>query len=264
MRRWSALDWLLAGVFLFAFVGLWWTPYAPGAQDFRANALSGPSAAHWLGIDPLGRDLFSRLWRGLGHTVVMAGSAAAGAFLVSTVLLASGERVGGALRRGIEGVVNLWVAAPVVLVGLLLLVVLRPSPGVLVLAAALGNVPLCFRQLRILWREQRSAPYVEASIALGARGRDLLWRTIWPNLRGDLGALLRLVFAIAALELSGLAFLGLIGDPDFPELGAILKQHQADLHRAPALVLWPGLWLCGLLALVHLSAPTKSGGGPNS
>ena len=65
--------------------------------------------------------------------------------------------------------------------------------------------------------------------------------------------LAKLILAISILELSGLAFLGLIGDPDFPELGAILKQNQSYLFRNPMLVAWPGLILSTLLFLVHLS-----------
>ncbi len=250
---WKVMLWFALG---WALVGLVYTPHDPGAQAFREIALSGPSGDHWLGVDPLGRDFFSRLWRGAGHTVAMAMGAMLGTLALSALLL-WGENAGGLFRRPIGALVNLWVAVPVVFIGLLLLVVLRPSPQALILAAALGNVPLCFRQMRVAWREQRSALYVEASEVIGASGWRLLSRTIWPNLRADLVALAKLVFAIAALELSGLAFLGLIGDPDFPELGAILKQHQSDLYRAPGLVVLPGLLLSGLLLLVHLSQPAK-------
>src|SRR5690606_23071168 len=112
-----------------------------------------------------------------------------GTVLLSALLL-SAEQSGHRLqRRLVDALVNLWVAVPVVFIGLLLLVALRPSPLVLVLAAALGNVPLCFRQLRVAWREQRSALYVEASEVLGSTGWRLLRTSIWPNLRPDLLAL---------------------------------------------------------------------------
>lgn len=251
-RRISWSSGMLLTVFGGILVGLVFTPYDPLAQDFRAASLEGPSWAHWMGIDPLGRDLLSRLWRGTANTVVMALGAVAGAFVGSAGLLALSERWRFA-RRLIDALINVWVAVPVFFIGLLLLVVFSPSPGVLVVAAALGNVPLAFRQLRVLWRSQRSALYVESSIVLGAPFGDLLRHTIWPNLWPDLLALAKLVFAMSALELSGLAFLGLIGDPDFPELGSILRQHLGDLYRAPLLVLWPGLALTGLLALVHAS-----------
>ena len=148
--------------------------------------------------------------------------------------------------------VGVWIAIPVLFVGLLLLVFLRPSPGMLVVAAAVGTTPLVFRQLRVLWREQKSAEYVKASVVMGAGTRRLVTKTIWPNLRPDVGALLRVVFALAVLELSGLAFLGLVGDPDFPELGALLRENQRYLFLRPSLAVWPGVVLSGLLFGVQM------------
>lgn len=236
---------------LLALAGLLWTPWDPASQEFREQALAGPSLQHWLGVDGIGRDVFSRLWRGAGNTTAMGLVALAGTLALSVLLLVA-ERIGPhPLPRIIPLTIGIWVALPVVLIALVALVFLAPSPPTIVFAAALGNVPLAYRQLRILWREQVSAPYVEASEALGASRWHRFCFTLWPNLRPDLLALARLLFALAALELSGLAFLGLIGDPDFPELGAILRQNQKYLFQDPLLVIWPGLLLSGLLAAVH-------------
>ena len=238
-------------VALLLLVGLFWTPHDPGAQDFREAALEGPSLAHWLGVDPLGRDVLSRVWRGAAHSALLGGVAMLlGATLgAGLVLLAEGG--GKRVASGVQAVVGLWVAVPVIFLGLLLLVFLPPGPGALIWAAALGIVPLAFRQMRVMWREQSSALFWQASQALGARGWTLLRYTAWPALAPQLGALARLLFAICVLELSGLAFLGLMGDPDFPELGAMLRQYQAFLHSAPHLLILPGAVLVGLLALVH-------------
>ncbi len=234
-------------------IGLFYTPYNPMEQDFRNLAFSSASFSHWFGIDGLGRDFGSRLWRGAGNTVAMALIALSLNFTIASVLLfieQSGPRL---LRRIIPLGIGIWVAVPVILIGLVIMVFLKPSVGTLIIAVSLGNVPLAFRQLRILWIEQRNALYVLATEILGGGRRHLLAYTLWPNLRPDLLGLAKLILAICVLELSGLAFLGLIGDPDFPELGAILKQNQAYLFRNPMLVAWPGLILSTLLLLVHLS-----------
>lgn len=250
--------WIVPGVLALILLGLVYTPYDPLDQAFREQSLGAPSCAHWMGVDPLGRDLFSRLWRGTANTVVMSLGAVGGAFLLGSVLLAVAQSGRRSLRLVVDAVVNVWVAVPVFFLGLLLLVAFAPSAGVLVVAAALGSVPLVFRQLRVLWRTQRAALYVESSWVLGATWSQVLRHAIWPNLWPDLVALARLVFAMSALELSGLAFLGLIGDPDFPELGSILRQHLSDVFRAPWLVVWPGLALTALLALVHAGSSEGS------
>ncbi len=223
------------------------------AQDFREQALEGPSFSHWLGVDGLGRDFASRLWQGAGNTVMLAGTGMVITMLLASLLVSLEQTGPDWCARFIRMVIGLWVALPVIFIGLLLLVFLKPSPGALVLAIGFGNLAFCFRQLRVLWMTVRGALYVRSSEVLGSRGWRLFQWAIWPNLKPDLLALGRLLFAMSALELSGLAFLGLIGDPDFPELGSILKQNQAYLYQAPMLVIIPGAFLSFLLLSVHLS-----------
>lgn len=249
--------WLLAGVLALVLAGLLWTPHGPGAQEFRAQALAAPSWAHPLGVDGLGRDQLSRVWRGTAHTAVMALAASAATLAGAGLLLAVARSLPRAPGQALDLAVSAWVAVPTIFSALVLIVFLAPSPATLVLAAAVGNVPLAYRQLRVAYLEQRDAPYAEASRALGANRWQFFRRTLWPNLWPDVQALGRLCFALAALELAGLAFLGLIGDPDFAELGAILRQNQPALARAPWLVVFPGAALSGLLLLVHLTAPRR-------
>ena len=238
---------------LIALVGLFFTPYDPMSQAFRGEALAGPSPAHWLGIDGLGRDFLSRLWQGAGHTVVLSSIALAITFALAAILVSLEQAFAKSLGRLIRMAVGIWVALPVIFIGLLLLVFLRPSPGALVLAVGLGNLAFAFRQIRVFWIGTRQALFVQSSEVLGARGWALFRWAIWPNLVPDLFALGRLLFAMSALELSGLAFLGLIGDPDFAELGSILKQNQAYLYQAPPLVILPGALLSLILLSMHLS-----------
>lgn len=244
---------LLIFVFLFALVGLFWVPFAPMEQAFREHRFAGPSWPHLLGIDGLGRDVFSRLWRGLGNTAYMGLFAVMLTACITASLFLLERKGGRIVQQGMTLLMSVWLGLPVLFVSLMLIVFLKPSATTLVLAASLGNVPLAFRQLRILWLEQRGALYVQVSETLGATGWGLFYKTLWPNLWPDLLALGKLVFAMAVLEISGLAFLGLIGDPDFPELGTILRQNQSYLLQNEWLLIYPGLLLCGLLSVVHLS-----------
>lgn len=246
-------EWLLLVIGCLLAAGLFATPHDPMDQAFLGERLSRASWDHPMGVDGLGRDFFSRVWNGGGHTLLMGTGATAGAAAIALLLLVVEQTGPRLLRRLVRRAVGVWIAIPVLFVGLLLLVFMRPAPSTLVLAAALGTVPLVFRQLRVLWNEQKNAEYVRASLVLGASRRRLLCGSIWPNLRPDVWALVKLVFALSILELSGLAFLGLIGDPDFPELGALLRENQRYLFQQPSLVVWPGLVLTGLLLVVQLS-----------
>jgi len=253
LDRWTPMGIVAFAWMVWALLGLIYTPYDPQAQEFLGSRLSGFSPSHWFGVDGLGRDMFSRLWRGSGVTVVLGLAASSLTLLFSAVLVAV-ERAGArAVKRLIRGIVSVGIALPVLFVGLLFLVFMEPSPGTLVFAVAVGGVPFGFRQLRIIWAEQAGALHVVASRALGARRWHVVWFSIWPNARLQILALARLFFAVGVLELSGLTFLGLTGDPDLPELGTILRHNQTYLFQEPLLVIWPGLLLSGLLLVVHLS-----------
>lgn len=253
-RRAGYGDWLLALWVAWSLFGLWWTPFAPQAQLFLDQRRANPSAAHWLGIDGLGRDMLSRVWSGSGHTVIFGAAAAAGTLALAALLLVLERRGPRPVQTATRATASAGLAVPVLLVGLILSVFLPRSAWTLVLACALGGVPFGFRQLRIAWIEQAGALHVLASRALGATRWHLAWFSIWPNIRRQVAALLKLLFAVGVLELSGLTFLGLSGDPDLVELGTILRQNQSELFQQPWLIVWPGVLLSGLLLIVHLSA----------
>lgn len=252
-RRLPLFDILLALALLWACIGFLYTPHDPQSQAFTAERLTGPSPSHWLGVDGLGRDLLSRIWLGAGNSILMGLIATLGNLLLAGLLLVVEQRSPVWFSRFILSLVAGWLAIPVLFIALLLLVYFDQGPATLVVAAALGNVPFTFRQLRVLWRHLKETLYVQASRILGSRSWNLFRRTIWPNLKPDVAGLGKLIFAFSLLEVSGLAFLGLIGDPDFAELGSILRQNKSYLLADPWQVIWPGLFLSGILLLVQLS-----------
>ncbi|MBH53507.1 MAG: hypothetical protein CMI18_04075 [Opitutaceae bacterium] len=253
MNRTRLFELLLGLILLWAFVGFFYTPLDPLSQDYTGNRLSGPSFSHLLGVDGLGRDLFSRIWLGSGHSILMGLVATVGNLALAALILFAEQKAPAWFSQFILSFVSGWLAIPVIFIALLLLVFLEQGPGTLVIAAALGNVPFTFRQLRVLWLYQKETLYVQASLVLGSQSWNLFRRTIWPNLKPDVSGLSKLIFAFSLLEVSGLAFLGLIGDPDFPELGSILRQNKSYLLADPWQVIWPGIFLSGILLLVQLS-----------
>ncbi len=253
MKASRIFDCVLGAVFLWAIIGLFHTPFDPLAQAFTAERLAGPSPEHWLGIDGLGRDLYSRIWLGSGNSISMGLIAMAGNLLLAGALLLVEQRAPGWLSRFILSTVSGWLAIPVLFIALILLIYWEQGPVTLICAVALGNVPFAFRQLRVLWLHQRETLYVQASRVLGSRSWMLFRKTIWPNLQPDVVGLAKLAFSFSVLEISGLAFLGLIGDPDFSELGSILRQNKSYLLADPLQVVWPGVFLSGILLLVQLS-----------
>ncbi|RSM69519.1 ABC transporter permease [Actinoplanes sp. ATCC 53533] len=214
------------------------------AQRVRLEVrLAGPSGAHPLGTDPVGRDVLAQL----GHGAVLTVGTAAAVTVVSLLVgLAIGLR-GGAARAGAADVLN---ALPPVFVGLVVAALLSPGLTAAALAAALvAWVPLTVHT-RSLAEEVRASGYYRAAELCGAGPARLLHRHLLPAVLGPvvLHALARV--PATALTIAGLGFLGLGAGHDSPEWGAQLAAAVTYLERAPLAVLGPvaGLGLLGVLA----------------
>ncbi len=242
--------WPLACLAL-SLLGFVLTPFDPYSQRFLDFSQGGVSLVHWFGVDELGQDVLSRVWRGAGNTILYAMIASLGTLVFSTLLLVAEQRLGRMVSRVILSLVSLGIAVPVMFLGLLFMIFLDRAPATLSFAISIAGIPFAFRQLRVLWREQNALTHVEASRAIGGDVKHIFFFSLLPNIRPQLIEIWKLVFAIAILELSALTFLGLAGDPNWAELGTLLRKHQKFLLQQPLLVVWPGVALCGILWTVR-------------
>ncbi len=233
-------------------VGLLWTPYDPYGLAFFDLRISGSSLEHWFGVDRLGQDYFSRIWRGAGNSILFAFLGSVGALSVSALLLLLEKKGARIVGKAVRSLVSFGIAMPAIFIGLLIVTFMERGAGALTLAIGLAGVPFAFRQMRVLWNELNATDYVEASRAIGGSVWHRFTFTIWPNLWPQLLGLWKLVFAFALLELSALTYLGLAGDPNWAELGTLLREGQKLLLNSPAFVIWPGMTLCLVLGLVRL------------
>ena len=160
-------------------------PYNPNTQDLY-QVLSGPSAAHWLGTDNVGRDLLSRIIYGsrVSMTVGIL-STFFSAFLGVVIGLLAGYR-GGVVDMVIMRIVDTFMCIPWLPFVLVLAAALGPGLKNIVIALSfLGWTGFC-RIMRGQVLMVRELPYVEAAKAAGASGGRIMFktfsRTVWPPL----------------------------------------------------------------------------------
>ena len=242
---------LLVLIVAAALVGIFVTPYDPTAFAVRVR-LQAPSLLHPFGTDEFGRDVLSRVLAG-AHLSLATGF---GAMLISLFvgvplgLIAAFHR--GAVQEVIMRTVDLLIALPPVLLGLLVLAV--TPPGLLKTIAAVGlvYVPILVRLTRAVALGLLEEDFVQAARARGEGAFPILWHEIlpnaWPPIIVECG--LRVTFAI--LLGSALSFLGLGPQPPASEWGLMIAEGRDFLTQAPWVCLAPGLCLCVLLVSVNL------------
>jgi peptide/nickel transport system permease protein len=217
-------------------------PDDPAAQNLMSG-LQTPSAAHLLGTDNSGRDIFSRLLVGTQHAVTgPLLIAVASALIASTLGLFAGY-TGGWVDSAIMRSADLFYAFPALVVVIVLIGVIGGSylaaVGVLVLLTWPGDI----RVVRGATLEQRTLPYVDAARTLGLKRRTIIARHIWPNVMPLVVTNAFLDFAYSLVALSALSFLGLGTAPGTPDWGLMISDNFSLLQTNPAAVLAPGLAL---------------------
>jgi peptide/nickel transport system permease protein len=242
---------VLLAVIACAAFGEWIAPRDPNEQDLLFS-LTGPSRAHWLGTDDLGRDIASRTIVGARTAVVGPLLIALGAMLIGNVLGLLAGYFGGLIDSVISRWVDLVYAMPALLVAIVVVGVLG---GGYFLAVALLVVlfsPIDTRIVRGATLDQRSRPYVEAARMLGLSSRRIMVAHIWPNVLPLALANAFLTFAFSIVSLTSLSFLGLGVGPGTADWGRMLSDSRTLLFDVPAAALAPGIAIVVAAASVNV------------
>lgn len=259
-RRFAAAPWvrrlqrpLRAGAVLLlgVLVLVMMLPLDPTANDL-SQRFAGPSLEHPLGTDQLGRDVLVRLVVGarisVGFTLVVLVICAVAGTLIGTLAGWVGRTLGQLFQRTID----VLVAIPAILIGLVVVAASGGAPGLwsLLLAVVItGWTPFARLTHQLVVRE-RSREYVEGALAIGASPGRIAFRHVLPNLSRPLLAHLCLRFANVLLTVAGLSFLGLGPQPPTPEWGAMLAEGRQFMFNAPQLVVLPALAVVGTALVV--------------
>jgi ABC-type dipeptide/oligopeptide/nickel transport system permease subunit/ABC-type transport system substrate-binding protein len=234
---------------LAAIVGPWVLPWDPLASDFSLArgplGPPGPSSAHWLGTDPLFRDLAARLCAGarislLVAVVATAMATALGALVGVTSGLAAGTRAA-ALDVVLMRLVDALLALPFLLVvSAIGVAVGRADVGTLLLVLGLTGWTGTARLVRARTLAIRELDFVTAALALGAGRARVVLRHVLPNVTGTLIVVATTSVAQMILAEAVLGYLTLGVQPPRPTWGRMLHESEHYLGTRPFLVAAPG------------------------
>jgi peptide/nickel transport system permease protein len=227
----------------------WWLPFKTEDQDFTA-VLSGPTAAHWLGTDELGRDLLSRIFASaagtLGTSMITVIVAVGLGTVLAMLAAAAGERVEAVISRITEIMMSL--------------------PGTVIILAVIGavgtNIPLIMAILGVLIsagiyrvmlgqaKSLQSQLYVDAAKVDGVSSMGISLRHVLPGLTTTIVVQSALIFAVGMLIQAGLAFIGFGPPIPQPSWGGMIQSASQHVYDAPWLMVPTG----AVLALTVLAA----------
>ncbi|WP_152210073.1 ABC transporter permease [Bifidobacterium cebidarum] len=234
-----------------ALVSLIWTPQSLWATD-GYHVWAAPSAAHWLGTDGTGADVFSWLMAGSRTNLLIVLLTVIVSAVWGLLLIAAMVTRNSALANTSVVVIDALISIPTVLIALILAVPLGASVAVIVIACGFGyglNLARVARPAALL--ASRSA-YVESALANGASGWQVLVSHIIPNIVPVLAVQLSLSAGTAVLAESGLTYLGIGVPSGVPSWGHSLATSVKLINVFPLTVLWPGLMVTVVVVALNV------------
>jgi oligopeptide transport system permease protein len=259
---WSG--WFLMSVAAVCFLSPWISPYPYMEQNLAQSAM-GPSVAHWLGTDLLGRDVLSRLLQG-GMISLFVG------LIATAVALAAGicygvlaAEVGGRAEDAMMRFVDIVGTLPLTLIVILCTVVFGQNMPMIFLAVGGVSWLTMARIIRNQTREMKSSQFVQAAESLGQSRWGIFRRHYLPNLAGTIAVCATLTVPGVMLLEAFVSFLGLGVKAPMTSWGLMIKEGADIMEECPWLLVSPSaVFALTLLSLNFLGDGLRDAFDPRS
>jgi ABC-type dipeptide/oligopeptide/nickel transport system permease subunit len=224
------------------------TPLAPpGAQ-------APGGGTFWLGTDLLGRDILSRLIYGARPVVALATLATLTAYVVGVSAGLVAGYYGRWIDTGLSFLANVILSFPVLVLYIVVIVALGPSPINVVIAVTFASAPAVFRIVRTIAADLKQRDFIAAAVIQGESTWRILFVEILPNATGPLTVDFCLRLGYTTIIIGALGFLGLGLPPPAPDWGGMVNEGRALAFAFPHLVVFPCLAISSLVLGLSLLA----------
>lgn len=233
---------LVGGVSIVSLLGPVLAPYDP-TTTAAANSLAGPTMAHPLGTDYLGRDILSRVLIGGRVSLFLGVSATLLGLAIGIPIGLLSAYTGGRTDEGLMRAMDALMSFPSLLLALLILTVLSSSIWNAVLAIGVVNAPKIARVVRSGALSVKQEEFIDAARAMNETRSHIMFREILPNILPPIivEGSIRVGFAI--LVGTSLSFLGLGVQPPTPDWGLMISEARNHTHQSVWFLLWPSIAL---------------------
>lgn len=242
---------VITGVMLLLILtGFIHTPYDITKMDSSLK-LAAPSLSHPMGCDNFGRDIFSRVLKGMGNTFVIASATVAIGTVCGVMVGAFTGYFGGWLDEVLMRVNDVVFAFPGILLALVFVSIFGTGKYNVIAALGVAFIPSFARIVRGEFIKYREMDYVKSARLAGVPQLRIIFVHILPNTMPVLASSVMIGFNNAVLAEAGMSYLGIGVQPPNASLGSMLSESQTYLFSAPWYAVFPGLMI--ILMVLGLS-----------
>jgi peptide/nickel transport system permease protein len=243
-------SWIGLVTFVLVVLAAAFAPMLSGHDPVEQNVLQRlkpPSATHLLGTDSFGRDIFARLLYGARTSLTISIVSTAVAMLIGSFVGIIAGWYGGRLDAVLMQAMDILLAFPSLILGLIIVAMLGPSLTNIIVAIAVTSIPPFARIARAPTIAVKEREYIEAGRALGYSDKRLMGLHVLPNIFPEILVMGSLWLAAAIRTEASLAFVGLGVKPPSPTWGGMIREGFENILDSAWLALMPG---CAILIVV--------------
>ena len=205
------------------------------------HRLKGPSAEFWMGTDAYGRDIYSRLLYGARISLTIGGLAILSAMVIGSAIGIIAGYFGGKTDVVIMQIMDVLLAFPTLILGLIIVAMLGPSMQNMIIAISLTAIPPFARIARAPTIVVKERDFIEACRALGYGNLRIMVYHILPNVLSEILVMASLWLATAIRVEASLSFIGLGVKPPTATWGGMIREGFENILDNPWLSIFPGL-----------------------
>ncbi len=226
-------------------------PHDPLDQNIL-DRLEGPSREYWMGTDAYGRDILSRILHGARISLMIGLVSISAALLIGTTIGLVAGYVGGKTDIIVMQIMDVLLAFPSLILGLIVVAMLGPSISNLIIAIALTAIPPFARIARAPTIVVKEREFVEAGRALGYSNIRLMGGHILPNILPEVLVMGFLWLATAIRVEASLAFIGLGVSPPTATWGGMIREGFENILDSFWLAFFPSIAILVVVFALNL------------
>lgn len=245
----------LIATLAFALMGLLslvWTPFPITEIDIGRRFL-GPTMAHWLGTDNLGRDMVSLLMSGTLTSFTVALLAVAIGVGIGVPLGLAAVAWGGWVEWLVLRLSDFVFAFPAVIVAILITTLVGPGAVNAIVAIGIFNIPVFARVARGGALSIATLDFVAAARLAGLGNARIALRHLLPNIMSLIIVQGTIQMSLGILSEAGLSYIGLGTQPPETSLGLMLRDAQSLFLLHPLLTIIPGLCIVAIVIALNIA-----------
>ncbi len=232
--------WTIAAILLIAIFGPMVSPYSYSDQDL-ASQNQGPSRAHWLGTDDLGRDMLTRLMYGARISLTVGIMASVLNLTVGVIYGGISGYYGGRVDNIMMRIVEILTAIPMLLYVILLMVILEPGLQNILIALGVVYWLSMARIVRGQVLSLKEQDFVLAARTIGASDWRIILKHLVPNAMGPIIVTATLNIPSAIFTEAFLSFIGLGVSAPMASWGALASDALQGFRTYPWQLFYPAI-----------------------